>query len=173
METFSLWSDEVCCLVWDQFTIVSDSSSSTSCCHQTFALPLSTQSRTWVTDYSLRVYLAKRVWDYTWDLTSKLCFPFMGISLTFFHGDAACITLPRLSSSKPPTKSIGNWVLHSLWKNCHTGIIRSILLDDEVGLPITFFSYWLSCIGGEDGKIQMWKDGPLASKMSMGMWKWW
>ena len=90
-----------------------------------------------------------------------LCFPFIGISLTFPRGDAAFITPPGLSSSKPLTK--GNWVLHSLWKNCHTGIIRSILPDDEVSLSITFFSYWLSCIGGEDGKIQMWKDSPLDS----------
>ena len=67
-----------------------------------------------------------------------LCFPFIGIT-TFPRGDAAFITPPGLSSSKLPTKSIGNWVLHSLRKNCHTGIIRSILPDDEVSLSITFF----------------------------------
>jgi len=61
-----------------------------------------------------------------------LCFPFIGISLTFPRGDAAFITPPGLSSSKRPAKLIGNWVLHSLWKDCHTGIIRSILPDDEV-----------------------------------------
>ena len=70
-----------------------------------------------------------------------LCFPFISINLTFPRGDAAFITPPDLSSSKPPAKSIGNWVLHSLWKNYYTGIIRSIFPDDEVSLSITFFSF--------------------------------
>ena len=137
---FSLWSDEVYHLVWDQFTIVSDSSKLDQLLSSNIRSPsVHTQSRTWVTDYLIACL--PRQEDYTWDLTSKLCFPFIGISLTFPRGDAAFITPPGLSSPKPPTKSIGNWVLHSLWKNYHIGVIRSIFPDDEVSLSITFFSF--------------------------------
>ena len=51
METFSLWSDEVCHLVWDQF-IVSDSPKLDQLLSSDIRSPsVHTQSRTWVTDY--------------------------------------------------------------------------------------------------------------------------
>ena len=49
---FSLWSDEVCHLVWDQFTIVSDSPKLDQLLSSNIRSPsVHTQSRTWVTDY--------------------------------------------------------------------------------------------------------------------------
>ena len=49
---FSLWSDEVYHLVWDQFTIVSDSSKLDQLLSSNIRSPsVHTQSRTWVTDY--------------------------------------------------------------------------------------------------------------------------
>jgi len=135
METFSLWLDEVCHLVWDQFIVVSDSPKLNQLLSSDIRSPsVHTQSRTWVTHYLIACLPLQ---EGLRDLTSMLCFPFIGIT-TFPRGDAAFITPPGLSSSKLSTKSIGNWVLHSLRKNCHT-VIRSILPDDEVSLSITFF----------------------------------
>ena len=52
METFSLLSDEVCHLVWDQFIIVSDSPKLDQLLSSdTRSLSVHTQSRTWITHY--------------------------------------------------------------------------------------------------------------------------
>ena len=49
---FSLWSDEVCHLVGDQFTIVSDSPKLNQLLLPDIRSPsVHTQSQTWVTDY--------------------------------------------------------------------------------------------------------------------------
>ena len=49
---FSLWSDEVYHLVWDQFTIVSDSPKLNQLLSSDIRSPsVHTQSQTWVTDY--------------------------------------------------------------------------------------------------------------------------
>jgi len=94
METFSLWSDEVCHLVWDQFTIWFSQAQPVAVIRPS----VHTQSRTWVTDYliaclplqeGLRLYVG----------SNEYALPFIGISLTFPRGDAAFITPPRLSSS--------------------------------------------------------------------------
>ena len=144
MESFSLWSDEVFHLVWDQFTIVSDSSKLHQLLSSDIRSPsVCTQSRTWVTDYpimclprqeGLRLYVGSN--EYA-------LLPIHWHWLDIFPGE--------MQHSSPHLiywvlNLLGNRVLHSLWKNC-TGIIRSIFPDAEVSLSITFFfSYWLSRI---------------------------
>ena len=52
METFSLWSDEVCYLVWDQFTIVSGSPKLDQLLSSNIRSPsVHNQSQTWVAHY--------------------------------------------------------------------------------------------------------------------------
>ena len=130
MEKFSLWSDEVCHLVWDQFIIVSDSPKLDQLLSSDIRSPsVHTQSRTWVTD-NIIVCLPRQEGLRLYVRSNE--YALLPIRLTFPRGDAAFITSPGLSSPKPPTKSIGNWILRPLWKNCHTGIICSIFPDELV-----------------------------------------
>ena len=58
METFSLLSDEVFHLVWDQFTIVSDSPKLDQLLSSNIRFPsVHNQSRTWVTHYPIACLL--------------------------------------------------------------------------------------------------------------------
>ncbi|KAJ7179505.1 WD40-repeat-containing domain protein [Mycena filopes] len=58
------------------------------------------------------------------------------------QGDIALLRNPNLAAPAAP------WSLCSTWTNGHTGIVRSLLWDDENELLLT---------GGEDGKINAWK----------------
>ena len=125
-------------LILYQFIIVSDSPKLDQLLSSDIRSPsVHTQSRTWVTHYliaclplqeGLRLYVGSNE------------YALLPIH-QHFSGEMQHSSPHLASSSKSPTKSIGNWVLHSLWKNCHTGIIRSILPEDEVSLSIIFFMY--------------------------------
>ena len=99
IKTFSLWSDEVCHLVWDQFIIVSDSPK----LDQLLSSDVRSPSVHTVSDLgnglSHRVHTSSRGFEITHRIY-MLCFPFISINLTFPRGDAAFITPPGLSSFK-------------------------------------------------------------------------
>ncbi|KAJ6510228.1 WD40-repeat-containing domain protein [Mycena vitilis] len=57
------------------------------------------------------------------------------------QGDVALITNSNLAAPAAP------WSLRNTWTTGHTGIVRSLLWDDQNGVMVT---------GGEDGKINVW-----------------
>lgn len=53
--------------------------------------------------------------------------------LTSYRGDAALITNSDLSKPDAP------WAIQSVWSGGHTGIVRSILWDEDVGTRLLVF----------------------------------
>lgn len=46
------------------------------------------------------------------------------------RGDVALLSNANLSASGAP------WYLHNLWANGHVGVVRSVLWDDQVRIPL-------------------------------------
>lgn len=57
------------------------------------------------------------------------------------EGDLALLSNSDLSTQNSP------WLLHKIWSNGHTGVVRSLLWDENNQVLLT---------GGEDGKINAW-----------------
>ncbi|KAJ6516287.1 WD40-repeat-containing domain protein [Mycena sanguinolenta] len=68
------------------------------------------------------------------------------------QGDFALLTNPDLSASAAP------WSLCNTWINGHSGIVRSLLWDEQNQVVVT---------GGEDGKINVWSNPASHSDNAM------
>ncbi|PPQ73505.1 hypothetical protein CVT24_007651 [Panaeolus cyanescens] len=96
--------------------------------------PVLHQRRTWVTDYLITAH----------------CSPSSEPKLSVFtgsnEGDIALISNANPSTAEAP------WYLHRLWTQGHTGVVRSLLYDEQNQKIIS---------GGEDGILKSWNMTPL------------
>ncbi|KIM67672.1 hypothetical protein SCLCIDRAFT_1209773 [Scleroderma citrinum Foug A] len=95
------------------------------------------RGQTWVTDYLISCHCSHRV-------ESGLAV-FVGSN----EGDAALITNGDLTRPDAP------WAIQSIWTGGHTGIVRSILWDEDNNVLVT---------GGEDSKILTWRGPQLCTR---------
>ncbi|KAF8875353.1 WD40-repeat-containing domain protein, partial [Gymnopilus junonius] len=96
--------------------------------------PVLHQRRTWVTDYLITTH------------SSSHCYPNPTIFTGSNEGDIAMLSNMNVSVPDAP------WGLHKLWTHGHTGVVRSLLWDEENQILVT---------GGEDGKINSWPIYPV------------
>ncbi|KAJ7762833.1 WD40-repeat-containing domain protein [Mycena maculata] len=83
----------------------------------------------WLTDYLITCH-------------SSTATPCLKVFAGSNQGDIALLSNPNLAAPAAP------WSLCNTWTNAHTGIVRSLLWDEQNELMVT---------GGEDGKINVWK----------------
>ncbi|KAJ8585412.1 WD40 repeat-like protein [Rhizopogon salebrosus TDB-379] len=86
--------------------------------------------RTWVTDYVVTCHNTKRS-------DSNLAV-FVGSN----EGDVALLSSSDVADSSAP------WTINSVWAGGHTGVVRSVLWDENHGVLVT---------GGEDSKLITWR----------------
>ncbi|PPQ83949.1 hypothetical protein CVT26_011644 [Gymnopilus dilepis] len=103
--------------------------------------PVLHQRRTWVTDYLITTH------------SSNTCYPSPTIFTGSNEGDVAMLSNMNISVPDAP------WCLHKLWTHGHSGIVRSLLWDEENQVLVT---------GGEDGKINLWPIIPVPREVEDG-----
>lgn len=94
-----------------------------------------------------------------------LCIPLI-CSCYLCRGDAALITNGDLTRPDAP------WAIQSIWTGGHTGIVRSILWDEDVStrphISRSSFSFFkqnnVLVTGGEDSKILTWRGPQLCTR---------
>ncbi|KAJ7638460.1 WD40-repeat-containing domain protein [Roridomyces roridus] len=84
--------------------------------------------------------------DYLITCHSSATSPELKVFVGSNQGDVALLTNSSMAAPEAP------WYLTNSWSEGHTGIVRSLLWDEENQVLLT---------GGEDGKINVWK-GPTA-----------
>ncbi|KAF9040683.1 WD40-repeat-containing domain protein [Panaeolus papilionaceus] len=96
--------------------------------------PVLHQRRTWVTDYLVTAH------------SSPTSVPNLSVFTGSNEGDIALVSNANPSTSESP------WYLHRLWTQGHSGVVRSLLWDEQNQKIVS---------GGEDGTLKTWDFSPL------------
>ncbi|KDR74407.1 hypothetical protein GALMADRAFT_141450 [Galerina marginata CBS 339.88] len=96
--------------------------------------PVLHNGRTWVTNYCI----AAR--------STNTSYPNLSVFTGTNEGDIALLSNMNIEVPDAP------WCLHKLWTHGHSGVVRSLLWDEENKILVS---------GGEDGKINAWSFPPV------------